>query len=428
MALTNSRPRRTGGCSATPSPAAAATVRRSSSATSPRAGTSRQAALGEVHLLAWTAGQRASSTRGIRSPGPCPQAKRTTSRRSTITGWATPAEDRSSSRSPASGRSSSRPRRHYDGRWLVLRPSAGASNKSEIHALDLAGPARSPFRSSPGYENGYVVAEAVDGRLYLRTDRDAPLGRVIAVDLEKLPAGNRDAPFREVVPAGKDNLTWRTVADSRLVVDWLHNAADLVTVCSLAGRPEGEIALPGIGTVGGISGEPDQNELFLVLHLVHRAADQLPLRLREEGARPSSRRPKSGRPTAYETEQVWYPSKDGTQGLDVPRPQEGPGAGRQTGPSADGYGGFNISMTPDVPRRRLRAGSRRAASSRSPNLRGGGEYGEAWHQAGMLEKKQNVFDDFIAAAEWLIAERLHRPANDSRSRAAATAGCSSAPS
>ena len=140
---------------------------------------------------------------------------------------------------------------------------------------------------------------------------------------------------------------------------------------------------------------------------------RLSLRLQAEDAR------------GYETSQVWYPSKDGTHvsmflvhRQDLPRDGDRPVL-------LSGYGGFNISRTPAFDPGNFPFLDRGGVFALA-NLRGGGEYGEAWHRAGMLEKKQNVFDDFIAAAEFLIAGRLHRRPDGSRSKGAATAGCWSA--
>jgi len=146
----------------------------------------------------------------------------------------------------------------YDGRWLVILPGKGASDKTEVWALDLKKPGAKPIPVFTGFENAYTVAEVVEGKLYARTDRDATLGRVIAVDLNRLSATNKDAPFVELVPQGKDTIQSASIIDKKLVLRHLRNASSALDVHALSGKVEKEIELPGIGSVGGISGVAGQ--------------------------------------------------------------------------------------------------------------------------------------------------------------------------
>jgi prolyl oligopeptidase len=290
----------------------------------------------------------------------------------------------------------------YDGRWLVIRPGKGASNKTELWVLDREKPGGKPVAVFTGYDNAYDVAEVVNGKLYARTDRAAPLGRIIAVDLTKLPTDNTDAPFVEVVPQGKDTIQSAYVLNRKLVVRRLSNASTALEVRSLAGKLEKEIKLPGIGSVGAISGEADEKEVFLSFS----SFTMPPTNYRYDFDRGElvlfSQPQVKIDPTGYETEQVWYPSKDGTRVSMFLVHRKGAKKDGNRPVLLTAYGGFNISLTPGFSATRY-VFLEKDGIIAIPNLRGGGEYGEEWHRAGMREKKQNVFDDFIAAAEWLIA-------------------------
>ena len=291
----------------------------------------------------------------------------------------------------------------WDGRWLILFATKGATNKTEVQVLDLKKPGGKPTMVFKGYEDGYNVSDVVDGRLYAWTDRDAPMGRIVAVDLGKLANGlMENAPFQEVVAATKDKLNFGAIVDRRLVLSYLHNASSALAVRGLDGKPSGDVALPGIGTVGTISGEVPDKDLFFnfssftepsTIYRYELAAKRLTV----------FQKPQVPVDTAlYETEQVWYASKDGTKVSMFLVHKKGLVKDGVRPTLLYAYGGFAIPMTPSYSALTyvfLEKGGLYAIA----NLRGGDEYGEQWHTAGMREKKQNVFDDFIAAAEWLIS-------------------------
>jgi prolyl oligopeptidase len=296
----------------------------------------------------------------------------------------------------------------HDGRWLVILPGKGASNKTEVWVLDRKSRGSKPVAVFTGYDHAYSVADVVDGRLYARTDRGAPLGRVIAVDLARLPKDNRDASFVEIVPQGTDTIQSIDIVNRKLVVRWLRNASSALEVRSLAGKLEKEIALPGIGTVGGISGEVDDKEMFLA----YSSFTEPPTNFRYDFAKgelvPFQKTDVKVDPSLYETAQVWYPSKDGTKVSMFLIHRKGLEKDGNRPVYLYAYGGFNVSQTPGFSATRY-AFLEKGGIVAIPNLRGGGEYGEAWHQAGMREKKQNVFDDYIAAAEWLVSSGYTKP-------------------
>ncbi len=291
-----------------------------------------------------------------------------------------------------------------DRRWLVIAGFKGASDRSEIVLLDLQTPGALPEKVFSGFTAAYQFIAADGGRLYFQTDEAAPRGRVIAVDpgdLSKAPA--------EIVPETPDKLAFAEIIAHRLVVGYLHDASSQITLYTLTGTPAGQVVLPAIGTVAELTGRPDDREMFLTFTsftyppAVYRY-DFEKKALTPFGAPGQTRVD----PSAYETQQVWYLSKDGTQVSMFIVYRKGLARDGARPVLLSGYGGFNISLTPAFDPANFvwldRGGVLAVA-----NLRGGGEYGEAWHEAGMLDRKQNVFDDFIAAAEWLVANQYTSP-------------------
>jgi prolyl oligopeptidase len=289
-----------------------------------------------------------------------------------------------------------------DGRTLVISAFKGSSDKTEVFWMDATKPASKPSPIFTGFKASYQFADAVGTRLFFQTDENAPLGRIIAVDLP------RPTTPVEIVPEGTDKLNASGIVNETLLLSYLHNASSLLKLHSLDGKPVGEIPLPAIGSVTGMSGRTKDTELFYGFTSFTYPPASYRYDFTSKAIDEFAKSPATIDPAAYETKQVWYPSKDGTKismflvhrkdlALDGNRPV-----------LLTGYGGFNISLTPAFNPANfvwLDHGGVYAV----PNLRGGGEYGEAWHQAGMFEKKQTVFDDFIAAAEWLIANKYTRP-------------------
>ena len=270
-------------------------------------------------------------------------------------------------------------------------------------------------------------------RFYVVTNEGASNRRIFVVDPAKLGkasqteadlAKDRKAAWRVLVPERQDaKLEEFSIIGGHLALIYLQDASSRVEIATLAGKPVRSIPLPTIGTAEYFSGEEDQPEgyfsysSFTVPQQVYRvdfrtgkvaqwATVDLPIR-----------------PDDFEVKQVWFPSKDGTRVPMFLVHKKGLVLDGNNPTWLYGYGGFNVSLTPGSAPASCRLARARAACSRSPNLRGGGEFGEAWHDAGMLEKKQNVFDDFIAAAEWLIAQKLHLSPSSWPSAAAATAAC-----
>jgi prolyl oligopeptidase len=282
-----------------------------------------------------------------------------------------------------------------EGRWLAITVSCGWT-RTDVYLQDRrsGGPLRTV---AEGEQVLYGVTLRQD-RLYLHTNRGAPRYRLMVAD----PEHPEPESWRELIPEGPDVLEGVAVIGECLLALWLRDAASRLTLHDLDGRLLSEIPLPAIGSVAGLTGEWNGSEAFFgfssyaVPPAVYRVA--LP-----EGRCTLWQRVEADvDPAAYAIERVRFPSKDGTPlSMFLVRRADRPADGR--GPCVlNGYGGFNISLTPAFGRSLLlflESGGLYAVA----HLRGGGEYGEEWHRAGMLERKQNVFDDFLASAEWLLA-------------------------
>jgi len=297
-----------------------------------------------------------------------------------------------------------------DDRWAVITAFQGASDKSEVYVLDRRAPETAPVPLVTGFASAYAFIEAAppesgpQPRLFFRTDDRAPRGRIVAVD-----PGRPDAPPVEVVPESADKLSAALIIHGTLVASYLQNASDRIRLYDLDGHPAGTVDLPAIGSVSGISGQPRDDEMFIGFTSFVYPPANYRYDFAAKALAPFGRSEARINPADYETTQVWYPSKDGTNvSMFLVRRKGLPMDGERP-VLLTGYGGFNISLTPAFDPANfvlLDKGGIYAVA----NLRGGGEYGEAWHEAGMFERKQNVFDDFIAGAEWLGASGWSNPA------------------
>ena len=243
--------------------------------------------------------------------------------------------------------------------------------------------------------------------LYFQTTKDAARGKLVAIDVSKKDASD-PATWKTIVPEAPETLRGVSHVGGRLVASYLKDARSQVKVYSLAGKLERELELPGLGTAGGFGGRAKDTETFYAFTSYTWPTTVFRYDLKT-GKSEVFRQPKVAfDPTKYETTQVFYTSKDGTK---VPMFLTAKKGLERTGQNPTylyGYGGFNVPLTPgfSVPDLMwLELGGVLAVA----NLRGGGEYGEAWHEAGTKLHKQNVFDDFIAAAEYLVAEKITSP-------------------
>lgn len=291
-----------------------------------------------------------------------------------------------------------------DGRTLLIHVWHGsAADRVEVYAQDLAqqGPILPIVRDLPAR----FFAQVAGDRLFLFTNWKAAKGRILAADL-KDPARER---WREVVPESDAVIESVSLVGGRLAVRLTLNASSRLKVFEPDGKLVAEVALPAIGSVSNLSGRWASNETFFAFSSFHIPTTIYRYDLAKGALEVWAKLAAPIESEKYELKQVWYSSKDGTK---VPMFLVHARGIRLDGSNPTlltGYGGFNVSETPVF--------SPRAAAWISgggvfafANLRGGGEFGEEWHRAGMLANKQNVFDDFIAAAEWLIRNGYTRPA------------------
>jgi len=289
-----------------------------------------------------------------------------------------------------------------DGRWLLINV-ARTFDQTDLYLkdLELDRPLVPVAESIPAIFEG----EIAHGRLFIRTNLDAPTYRLYQTTPERPDRSG----WREIVAPRPDAvLESFTIAQDRLALSYLERASARLRVSDLDGRRQGVVALPTLGSLFGVHAEWNGSEIFYgfssytvppTVYRIDLSASETSLWKRVEA---------QVDPAAFQVHQVSYQSRDGTpismflvHRADLQRQGDNP-------TYLTGYGGFNISMTPAFSRSLLlwlEAGGLLAV----PNIRGGGEYGESWHQAGILGSKQNSFDDFIAAAEWLIEQRYTRP-------------------
>ncbi len=293
-----------------------------------------------------------------------------------------------------------------DGHWLVIRAGEGEvgdKGLENLYVIDLTSSKREVIPITEGFKADYIFAGADGGNLFFQTTLAAPRGQVISIDPTSPAAGN----WKVIIPQGSDAMDVAggsvTLVDHQLIVRTMHDACSKVTIYGLDGTLKRELALPGHGTAAGFGGDPDDRETFYdyVDPITPPTVYRLDL---ETGASTLYRKPKIAFDTGQlETKQVFYPSKDGTR---IPMTlvyKKGIKLDGKNPTLLYGYGGFGISMLPRFDVTRL-VWLERGGIFAVANIRGGGEYGDEWHRQAIRAHKQIVFDDFIAAAEWLIAQ------------------------
>lgn len=291
-----------------------------------------------------------------------------------------------------------------DGDYLLISVWQGTSRKNGFFYRDLAhdGPV---VELLDAFDADYSFAGNDGPIFFFRTDLDAPRGRLIAIDTRDPARRN----WKEILPEGEDVLQSVDLIADCFVANSMHDAHDRVRLYGLTGEFLREVGLPSLGSVGGFSGKRSDTEAYYsftsFLHptVVYRYDFVT-------GESELFRQPSIDFDfDAYTTEQVFFESKDGTVVPMFLVYRKGLQRNGDNPTLLYGYGGFNVSLTPGFSAARL-VWLEMGGVYASVNLRGGGEYGEQWHQAGTLHQKQNVFDDFIAAAEWMIAQGYTRPA------------------
>ena len=287
-----------------------------------------------------------------------------------------------------------------DGRYLIYYISQGTDTKNGLFYQDLTKPDSEVVELFSEFNASYSYVTNLGSTFLIRTDLNAPKQRVVAVDLDNPDPKN----WEEIIPESEATLRSVSHVGGVLIASYMKDAHSQILRFAEDGKRLGEVKLPGLGSAGGFWGKPDAQETF---YSYSSFTDPGTIFRYDISSNQSEvyQRPESKFDSAdYETKQVFFESKDGTKVPMFIVHKKGVELNGQNPTYLYAYGGFNISLTPSyspVVMTWLDMGGVYAL----PNLRGGGEYGEDWHQAGMKLKKQNVFDDFIAAAEFLIEEK-----------------------
>jgi prolyl oligopeptidase len=286
-----------------------------------------------------------------------------------------------------------------DGRYLLISVWRGTDPRNLVFYKDLSSPDSPVVELISAFEAEFSYVGNEGTRFWFRTDLDAPKGRLLAIDL----ADPDRAHWQAVIPEATDTLQDVSLLNHQFVVDYLSDARSQVKIFDLQGQFVREVALPGIGSVGGFNGKREDTETFYSFTSFTTPSTIYRYDLVTGESRLYRQPQVNFDPDAYTTTQVFYPSADGTRVPMFITHKRGLELNGQNPTLLYGYGGFSISLTPSFSVSNLvwlELGGVYAV----PNLRGGGEYGEDWHLAGTKLNKQDVFDDFIAAAEWLIAQ------------------------
>jgi prolyl oligopeptidase len=291
-----------------------------------------------------------------------------------------------------------------DGRYLILYETKGSSPNNQLSIKDLERPHDPVVRIATEADAIYSPIANDGTRFWIHTTFEAPNGRVVSVDLAH--PGRDD--WKTILPESSNHLDSVSMIDDTLIANYLANAQSLVELHSREGSLLEQLTLPAIGTAVGFAGKRTDTETFFQFtnFTTPAAVYRLDMKTRRSTI---YRQPRlKFNPDEYETTQIFYTSKDGTRVPMFLSHKKGLARNGMNPTLLYGYGGFNISLRPEFSSANL-LWMEMGGIYAQPSLRGGGEYGEAWHEAGTKLVKQNVFDDFIAAAEWLIANQYTSP-------------------
>ncbi|WP_373525941.1 prolyl oligopeptidase family protein [Nostoc sp.] len=287
-----------------------------------------------------------------------------------------------------------------DGLYLIISVWLGSDHKNLVFYKDLTKLNSEVVELINQFEADYSFIDNNDSVFYFRTSLNAPRGRVIAIDIKKPMLED----WQEIIPQSSETLESVGILNNQFVADYLQDAHSQIKIFDLKGAFIREVELPGLGSAGGFGGKRYDTETFYIFTSFNTPGTIYRYDM-VAGKSTVFRQPEVDfNPDDYETKQVFYHSKDGTRVPMFITHKKGIKLDGNNPTYLYAYGGFNASMTPGFSVNLL-VWMEMGGIYAMPNLRGGGEYGEEWHQAGMKDKKQNVFDDFIGAAEWLIANK-----------------------
>jgi prolyl oligopeptidase len=297
-----------------------------------------------------------------------------------------------------------------DGKNVIINVWKGSGRKNGLLVMPLkngavpAAPASVLKTITLDFDAEFTPIGANGNTLWVKTDLDAPRGRVVAIDLTK----RERADWKTVVAETKDTLTGADVVGGKILAQYLQDAATAVMVYGLDGKKLSRVSLPGVGSAEGFGGKFNDKETFYSYTSLINPTEIYRYDV-STGKSTLFKRPQTAfDPTQYETKREFVTSKDGTRFPVFIAHRKGLKLDGSNPTLLYGYGGFNVSETPSY---RVTASTWMTMGGVyvSASIRGGGEYGAAWHDAGTKGKKQNVFDDFIAAGEWLVANKYTRP-------------------
>jgi prolyl oligopeptidase len=283
-----------------------------------------------------------------------------------------------------------------DGRYLIIFVRRGTDPKNLLFYKDLQTPDAPVVELIQEFEASYDFIDYDGDEFYVETNLDAPRNKVIAINI-------KTGETRDIIPEAEETLQGVNLLNNQFVARYLKDAYTQVKIFALDGTLQRQVELPGIGSVGGFDGKRYDTETFYGFTSFTRPTTIYRYDM-TTGESTLFRQPQVNfNPEDYDTTQVFYASQDGTRIPMFITHKKGLELNGQNPSLLYGYGGFNVSLTPSFSPSVL-VWMEMGGVYAVPNLRGGGEYGEDWHQAGTRLNKQNVFDDFISAAEWLVAQ------------------------
>jgi prolyl oligopeptidase len=289
----------------------------------------------------------------------------------------------------------------HDGKYLVLAISRSTDPQNQVLYRPADAAADAPFKELVGdFKNQFAFIGNEGTKFYFVTDLDAPTKRIVAMDVEQ-PGREH---VTEIVPARKATLDSASIIGGRILAQYMVDVLSDVEVFDLAGKAVSKLKLPGKGTADAITGDQNDKEAFFVFTSYNVPTEVLRYDVINDKTEEVRQPRVKFKPTDFVVEQVFFKSKDGTRVPMLLTYRKGLAKDRPHPTLLYGYGGFSIPMVPAF-RPEYIGWMELGGVLAVANMRGGGEYGEEWHLAGKTVKKQNVFDDFIGAAEWLIREK-----------------------
>ena len=287
-----------------------------------------------------------------------------------------------------------------DGRWMITTSSSGTDDRYQINLIDLASADKKPRTLIPGFDNNWSYVGNQGSTFYFATNNGAPRLKVVALDVAQA-----SPQPRTIIAEDKATLDGVEMTGGAIIASYLVDAKTEVRVHGLDGSLKRKIELPGIGTASGFSGDFSDSETFFAFSSFATPTTIYRYDVASGQATPWAAPKVPFNPDDFSVEQRFYASKDGTRVPMFVVMKKGIDRADGSPTLLYGYGGFNISSTPGYSPTRM-AWLDKGGVVAIANLRGGGEYGKAWHDAGRLANKQNVFDDFIAAGDYLIREGI----------------------